>query len=107
MKRRIRIFFSALIVAGLQGASAKVAPIPPGLPPAIDAAKPPLEFHINRKAVSVRLPDGEARMLLAGYGRASRLVRPQTATRTLAGNRVEFRRRDFTEWYVNGARGLE
>src|SRR6185369_4782302 len=44
---------------------------------------------------------------LAGYGRESSLRVPARATRSARANRMEYRRGDLVEWYVNDERGLE
>jgi hypothetical protein len=44
---------------------------------------------------------------LEAYGRDSRLRIPEPVTLVSAGNRMEYRRRTLTEWYVNEARGVE
>lgn len=52
-----------------------------------------LELRFETTAASVRLPDAEVRLRLAGYGPGSQLARPAAATLTAAGNRVEYRER--------------
>jgi trimeric autotransporter adhesin len=52
-------------------------------------------------------PDGSVNFHLTGYGYGDRLLKPARATVTGTGDRVEYRRGDLTEWYVNGSRGLE
>jgi len=44
---------------------------------------------------------------LASYGRVGYLQSPIVTKPTANGNRIEYRRGDLTEWYVNDARGLE
>jgi FG-GAP repeat protein len=67
-----------------------------------------LRVAFSRRGVTVA--DGEARlgMVLTAYGYASALkpLAPSIAPRA-SGNRVSYRRRLLTEWYVNGPLGLE
>ncbi|TPW04263.1 MAG: FG-GAP repeat-containing protein, partial [bacterium] len=54
------------------------------------------------------VPAWEWRLTLAGWGRQGSMTEPAGAPQvSVNGNRVEYRRGDLTEWYVNDARGLE
>jgi Fe-S cluster biogenesis protein NfuA len=64
-----------------------------------------LEFD-GREARLVH-PNGSVSFYLTGYGYGQRLREPALATLAGNGNRVEYRRADLTEWYVNGSQGLE
>jgi hypothetical protein len=66
-----------------------------------------LELRFERTAATVIVPDGEAHLRLAGYGRSTQLLRPEGATLTASTNRVEYRHSLLTEWYVNDRQGLE
>ncbi|MEO8659082.1 MAG: FG-GAP repeat protein, partial [Bryobacteraceae bacterium] len=66
-----------------------------------------LDLRFNAAAATIRLPDAEVRLRLAGLGRGSELALPRAATVTATKNRVEYRRGPLTEWYVNDRRGLE
>ncbi len=46
-------------------------------------------------------------LTLVGIGRGDAVAAPETPTRFVDGNRVEYRRGDLTEWYLNDPRGLE
>jgi hypothetical protein len=52
-------------------------------------------------------PDGSIGVRLTGYGYGERLEKPAPAAPVAAGNRVEYRRGDVTEWYTNTPQGLE
>lgn len=52
-------------------------------------------------------PGGSVNLHLTGYGYGDLLRQPAPASATGTGNRVEYRRGDLTEWYVNGSQGLE
>ena len=44
---------------------------------------------------------------LTGYGYGHRLQKPVSARLVGTANRLEYRRGDLTEWYLNGSQGLE
>src|SRR5271163_290151 len=64
-----------------------------------------LEFSGNGARLSH--PDGSVDFHLNEYGYGDRLREPADAKPTANGNRVEYQRGDLTEWYLNGAKGLE
>ncbi|HYL78170.1 MAG TPA: hypothetical protein VEU96_28400, partial [Bryobacteraceae bacterium] len=66
-----------------------------------------LTLEFNEQGARLIHPDGSVNFHLTGYGYGERLRTPASAEPTVAGNRVEYRRGDLTEWYVNGAQGLE
>lgn len=117
------VVFTAFVSSLLAAPAAKDTQIPVELQAAIEAArnavepygagfkasnpKQNLELRFERTAASVRLPDAEVRLRLAGYGRGGPLAQPEAATLTAAGNRVEYRRGSLTEWYLNDRLGLE
>ena len=52
-------------------------------------------------------PDGSVGFHLSGYGYGDKLNTPAAPKLAADGTRLEYRRGDFTEWYVNGPHGLE
>ena len=52
-------------------------------------------------------PSWEWGLTLKSYGYQGRTRPVRTAERVAGGNRIEYRRGDLTEWYVNEERGLE
>ena len=46
-------------------------------------------------------------LTLTGYGYGGAIQPVAPATLTVEGNRIEYRRGDLTEWYINDERGLE
>src|SRR5262245_30692456 len=53
------------------------------------------------------VPSWTWKLALADYGRETALRAPCRAARSARANRVEYRRGDLVEWYVNDERGLE
>jgi hypothetical protein len=72
-------------------------------------ANPAQRFTLkfNNREAWLSHPRGGIAFRLAGYGYADRLRKPEDVSPIGAGNRVEYRRGDLTEWYVNGPQGLE
>lgn len=66
-----------------------------------------LRVEFAREAITLHHRLGSLKMQLAGYGRGDRLKKPALASVAAEGQRIEYRRGDLTEWYVNEARGLE
>jgi sugar lactone lactonase YvrE len=66
-----------------------------------------LTLEFDGREARLSHPDGSVSLHLSGYGYGERLRAPAPAALTGAGNRVEYRRGDLTEWYVNGSQGLE
>ena len=66
-----------------------------------------LMLEFDSAAVSLRHPDGRIGFRLTGYGYGDRLGKPEPARLSATGNRLEYRRGNLTEWYVNGSQGLE
>ena len=66
-----------------------------------------LTLQFDGREARLSHPDGSVSFHLTGYGYGERLGDPAQARLTGAGNRVEYRRGDLTEWYVNGSQGLE
>jgi hypothetical protein len=66
-----------------------------------------LTLEFNGREARLSHPDGSVNFHLTGYGYGDQLRTPAPATITGMGNRVEYRRGDLTEWYVNGLQGLE
>jgi hypothetical protein len=66
-----------------------------------------LTLEFNGREARLNHPDGSVSFHLTGYGYGDRLRQPAPATLTGTGNRVEYRRGDLTEWYVNSSQGLE
>ena len=66
-----------------------------------------LMIEFDSAAVSLRHPDGRIGFRLTGYGYGDRLGKPEPARLSATGNRLEYRRGNLTEWYVNGSQGLE
>ena len=46
-------------------------------------------------------------MTLTGYGSEGAVQPVDSGTLSAVGNRIEYRRGDLTEWYLNDERGLE
>lgn len=57
--------------------------------------------------VSVHSGTATWKMRIAAYGRGRALKRAAEVLPLVAANRVEYRRRQLTEWYLNGPAGLE
>jgi hypothetical protein len=66
-----------------------------------------LSLTFDNRGARLSHPRGGIAFRLAGYGYADRLREPAGVSPTGAGNRVEYRRGDLAEWYVNGPQGLE
>jgi len=66
-----------------------------------------LSLEFDHSEVRVNHPEGSLNFHLTGYGYGDRLQKPAPATLFANGNRVEYRRGDLTEWYLNGSQGLE
>ncbi|HEV8481073.1 MAG TPA: hypothetical protein VGR66_09795, partial [Candidatus Eisenbacteria bacterium] len=67
-------------------------------------------FEANGVRVVPRVATSQSwswQLSLAGYGRESALRAPGRARRAAHGNRMEYRRGDLIEWYVNDEQGLE
>ena len=59
------------------------------------------------RGVEVRTGTARLWLRLSGLGRGARLATLATASPEADANRIEYRRRGLTEWYVNGPLGLE
>jgi uncharacterized protein (TIGR03437 family) len=68
-----------------------------------------VSFRTSETRLVSALGGGESAVTLrlVGYGYGQRLQQPEPARLASVGNRVEYRRRALTEWYINDARGLE
>jgi hypothetical protein len=66
-----------------------------------------LTLELNGRESRLHHPGGSVNFHLTGYGYGDRLRQPAPARATGDGNRIEYRRGDLTEWYVNGTQGLE
>jgi uncharacterized protein (TIGR03437 family) len=66
-----------------------------------------LSLQFNGRGTRLSHPDGSVNFRLTGYGYGGRLRQPAAAMPTGTGNRVEYRRGNLTEWYLNGSQGLE
>ena len=66
-----------------------------------------LMLEFDEREVRLSHPDGSVTFQLTGYGYGGELREPALARLAGTGNRVEYRRGDLTEWYVNGPQGLE
>ena len=64
-----------------------------------------LEFRQSEARLTNAL--GRVSLFVKGYGYGDRLLTPTPVRPTVAENRVEYRRGDLTEWYVNEPSGLE
>jgi hypothetical protein len=75
----------------------------------LHARNPAQQLRVAFSRRGVTVASGEARlgMALAAYGYASALKPLTASTPRASGNRVSYRRRSLTEWYVNGPLGLE
>jgi len=70
-----------------------------------DAQKLSIEF--DSQGARLKHPLGSVGFHLAGYGYGDALQSPVAPTLHADGTRLEYRRGDLTEWYVNGRQGLE
>ncbi len=66
-----------------------------------------LSLEFGRNEVRMNHPNGGLDFHLTGYGYGDRLQKPAPATLSASGDRLEYRRGELTEWYVNGSQGLE
>src|SRR5208282_3420634 len=66
-----------------------------------------LTFEFNGREVRLSHPDGSINFHFTGYGYGNQLRKPERATLSGNGNRLEYQRGDLTEWYLNGSQGLE
>src|SRR5258708_25682687 len=66
-----------------------------------------LSLEFNPREVRLNHPQGDVSFRLLGYGYGQRLRAPGQPKLVGSGQRVEYRRNKLTEWYVNGAQGLE
>ena len=73
------------------------------------ATNPAQNFGIRFDSNGVSLHQSQAgvTLRLTGYGYEGNLIAITPSTPQTAANRIEYRHRGFTEWYVNGAQGLE
>jgi trimeric autotransporter adhesin len=73
----------------------------------VDNPAQKIRAHFSASGIQVRSASAVWKLALSGYGYGDTLVAAQTATPSASENRVEYRRGPVTEWYVNGALGLE
>jgi hypothetical protein len=66
-----------------------------------------LGADFSSSTVTVQNDGASWSMTLKAYGHGTDLQNVQAAIPTAANNRVEYRRGNLTEWYVNGPAGLE
>jgi hypothetical protein len=66
-----------------------------------------LTMEFSAREAQLKDSQGSGGFRLAGYGYGERLRTPAEAKVVAAGNRLEYRRGELTEWYVNEARGVE
>jgi len=67
-----------------------------------------VDFHAEGPALRIRGTEEQSvRMALVRYGYGQNLIAVKPATVVAEGNRVEYRRGNLTEWYLNGPLGLE
>jgi hypothetical protein len=70
-----------------------------------DAQRLSMEFDAHE--ARLKHPEGNVAFHLSGYGYGDKLITPAAPKLAGDGTRLEYRRGDFTEWYVNGRQGLE
>jgi FG-GAP repeat len=70
-----------------------------------DAQRLSMQFDAHEARLTH--PDGSVSFHLNGYGYGNEFNTPATPKLSSDGTRLEYRRGDFTEWYVNGRQGLE
>jgi len=70
-----------------------------------DAQRLSMEFDAHEARLTH--PQGSVGFHLSGYGYGDKLKTPTAPKLAGDGSRLEYRRGDFTEWYVNGRQGLE
>jgi nucleoside-specific outer membrane channel protein Tsx len=66
-----------------------------------------LTVEFDSTAAHFSHPEGSIGVPLTGYGYGDRLEKPAPVAPIGTGNRVEYRRGDLTEWYMNAPPGLE
>jgi hypothetical protein len=66
-----------------------------------------LTLEFNCEGSRLNHPDGSVNFHLTGYGYGDRLRNPGIPQLISAANRLEYRRGDLTEWYLNESQGLE
>ena len=66
-----------------------------------------LTVEFDSAAAHLNHPDGSVGVRLMGYGYGGQLQKPASVRPVATGNRVEYRRGNLTEWYVNTPQGLE
>jgi hypothetical protein len=66
-----------------------------------------LTLEWNGDEARLNHPNGSLAFHLTGYGYGNQLRKPARATLSAIGNRMDIRRGDLTEWYLNGSQGLE
>jgi nucleoside-specific outer membrane channel protein Tsx len=66
-----------------------------------------LTVEFDSTAAHFSHPEGSIGVRLTGYGYGDRLEKPAPVAPIGTGNRVEYRRGDLTEWYMNAPPGLE
>ncbi|MGA2047009.1 MAG: FG-GAP repeat protein [Terracidiphilus sp.] len=66
-----------------------------------------LSMQFDVREARLTHPDGSVGFHLSGYGYGDKLNTPAAPKLAADGTRLEYRRGDFTEWYVNGPHGLE
>ncbi len=66
-----------------------------------------LSFEFAEGEARLKHPKGSVAFHLNGYGYGDGLRAPVRAKLAATGNRMEYRRGELTEWYVNGSQGLE
>jgi hypothetical protein len=66
-----------------------------------------LTLQFDSAAARLTHGNGSVGFNLTGYGYGDQLAKPAPATLAATGNRLEYRRGDLTEWYVNESKGLE
>ena len=78
----------------------------PGRYQGVNAAQR-LALEFNSDEARLKHAQGDVALRLTGYGYGGRLRTPLKAKPVASGNRVEYRRGELSEWYVNDSRGLE
>ncbi len=66
-----------------------------------------LSAEFSRAGTRLMHAGGQASLQMTGFGYGDRLERPAAVQPVASGNRVEYRRGAFSEWYVNESHGLE
>jgi hypothetical protein len=75
----------------------------------LHARNPAQRLHVafSRRGVTVASAEARLGMALTAYGYASALKPLPASTPHASGNRVSYRHRSLTEWYLNGPLGVE